>query len=155
MSYLYFAQGLTVTIQPTQNLSGAANTSPIVVTEDDHGFLTGDFVQIAGVAGNTAANGESVVTVIDANTFSLNNSNGNGAYSSGGIVTHLGRATPGVLVDNTTFPTLPSFALQARIEALQYFAVSVAFTDAVDADFVTELPFVTSQRIGPLGCHLS
>ena len=151
MSYLYFAQGLTVTIQDTVNVSAASNTSPIVITADDHGFLTGDIVQIAGVAGNTATNGSFVLTYLSANSFGLDNSNGNGAYTSGGVVTHVGHATPGVLVDETAFPTLPSFALQCRIEALAYFSVSVAFADAVDADFVTEQSLVTSQRIGPLG----
>ncbi len=72
-------------------ISAATNASPIVVTSATHGLVTGATVTIAGVTGNTAANtalgigAPWTVTVIDANTFSLNNSTGNGGYVSGGI----------------------------------------------------------------------
>ena len=65
-------------------VTGATNASPIVVTSTGHALNTGDAVAISGVAGNTAANGTFTVTKIDANTFSLNGSTGNGAYTSGG-----------------------------------------------------------------------
>jgi hypothetical protein len=60
------------------------NASPIVVTSTGHSLNTGDSISISGVAGNTAANGTFTVTKIDANTFSLNGSTGNGAYTNGG-----------------------------------------------------------------------
>jgi hypothetical protein len=66
----------------------ATNASPIVITAANHGFLTGNSVIISGVSGNTAANSPPnapyVITVIDQNTFSLNGSAGNGAYTNGG-----------------------------------------------------------------------
>lgn len=65
-------------------VAGASNASPIVITDADHGLTTGTAVTISGVGGNTAANGTFVVTRINANTFSLNGSVGNGAYTSGG-----------------------------------------------------------------------
>ena len=65
-------------------VTGATNASPIVVTSTGHALDTGDAVAISGVAGNTAANGVFTVTKIDANTFSLNGSAGNAAYTSGG-----------------------------------------------------------------------
>jgi hypothetical protein len=65
-------------------ITGATNASPIVITSANHKLSTGTRVTIAGVGGNTAANGDFQVTAIDANTFSLNGSTGNGAYTSGG-----------------------------------------------------------------------
>jgi hypothetical protein len=66
------------------NVTGATNASPIVITSAGHGLATGSVVTISGVGGNTAANTTAVVTVIDANTFSIPVA-GNGAYTSGGV----------------------------------------------------------------------
>lgn len=68
----------------TYTVSNATNATPIVVTAVGHSFLTGDKVQIAGVGGNTAANGTFTITKIGADTFSLDGSVGNGAFSSNG-----------------------------------------------------------------------
>ena len=65
-------------------ITGATNASPIVITSSGHGLTTGTRVTITGVAGNTAANGTFTVTRVNANTFSLDGSTGNGSYSSGG-----------------------------------------------------------------------
>ncbi len=75
----------------TLAVAGATNASPIVITCNNHGLVTGDAVTIASVGGNTAANGDFLVTRITANTFSLDGSTGNGAYTSGGAITRLGR----------------------------------------------------------------
>jgi hypothetical protein len=68
------------------NVTGATNpaTGPIVITSAGNGLVTGDRIFITGVQGNTAANGSWTVTVIDANTFSLNGSTGNGTFAVGG-----------------------------------------------------------------------
>lgn len=68
----------------TGSITGATNASPIVITSSSHNLLSGTRVTIQGVGGNTAANADWVITVIDTNTFSLNGSTGNGAYTSGG-----------------------------------------------------------------------
>jgi hypothetical protein len=65
-------------------ITGASNVTPIVITSAGHGLLTGHRVRIAGVTGNTAANGDFNITRIDANTFSLDSSAGNGNYAGGG-----------------------------------------------------------------------
>lgn len=70
------------------NVTAATNASPIVITAAGHGYATGDKIAVQDVGGNTAANGLWTITVIDANTFSLNGSIGNGAYTSGGYVTN-------------------------------------------------------------------
>lgn len=65
-------------------ITDATNDDPIVVTIVAHGFETGDQAAVSGVLGNTAANGNWSITVLTADTFSLDGSTGNGAYTSGG-----------------------------------------------------------------------
>lgn len=75
-----------------QNLVGsgitlASNASPITITTSAaHGLASSNLVQIAGVTGNTAANGIWAITVVDTTHFTLTGSTGNGAYVSGGTV---------------------------------------------------------------------
>jgi hypothetical protein len=75
----------------------AANTTPIVVTSvAEHGLSTGARVRITGVRGNTAANGDFVITTVDGVAFSLNGSAGNGAYAGGGEWVELNGLNPRV-----------------------------------------------------------
>jgi hypothetical protein len=66
-------------------VEGATNATPIVITSTAHGFSNGDLVAITGVGGNTAANGNFAISSVAANTFELDGSVGNGAYTSGGL----------------------------------------------------------------------
>jgi hypothetical protein len=67
------------------SLNAASNTTPIVVTATAaHGVTTGQPVTISGVGGNLAANGDFLATYVSPTTFSLDDSVGNGAYTSGG-----------------------------------------------------------------------
>ena len=68
----------------TKTITGATNASPIVITAASHRYITGDKVVISDVNGNTNANGAWVITKLTDDTFSLNNSSGNAAYTSGG-----------------------------------------------------------------------
>lgn len=77
-------QSGSTSFRNTGSITGATNASPIVITSASHGLTTGDRVTITGVGGNTAANGTWIITRLDANTFSLNGSTGNGSYTSGG-----------------------------------------------------------------------
>jgi hypothetical protein len=77
-------------------ITAASNTSPIQITAANHGYVTGQTITISGVGGNTAANGTWTITVIDANTFSLNASTGNGAYTSSGTAVRAPRLRRGV-----------------------------------------------------------
>jgi hypothetical protein len=79
-----------------QTITGATNASPIQITIANHGLGTGETVVVASVGGNTAANGTWVITVTGANTFTLNGSTGNGAYTSGGTATVAARLRRGV-----------------------------------------------------------
>lgn len=81
ISTVYSASGATGTI------TGATNASPIVVTSAAHGLLTGATVKIEGVGGNTSANNTFTITVVDADTFSLDDSHGTADYDGGGTWT--------------------------------------------------------------------
>lgn len=74
----------SATQQNTGTITGASNASPIVITSNNHGLQTGMKVTVTNVLGNTAADGTFVITNLTTNTFSLNGSTGNGAYTSGG-----------------------------------------------------------------------
>ena len=70
-------------------VTGASNSAVITITTGaPHGLVTGNAVVIAGVLGNTAANGTYAVTAATPTTFTLLwGPAGNGAYTSGGTVT--------------------------------------------------------------------
>ncbi len=68
----------------TGQVTNATNATPVVITSANHGLTTGTFVTVSGVTGNTGANVTTTITKVDANTFSLDGSTGNGAYVSGG-----------------------------------------------------------------------
>jgi hypothetical protein len=76
-----------------ETVSAATNTIPIQITYNINVvgyFKTGQKVNITGVGGNTAANGTWTITVNGANTFLLDNSVGNGTYTSGGSLFRVG-----------------------------------------------------------------
>lgn len=49
-----------------------------------HGLQSGAFLNLIGVLGNTAANGDWKITIVSPTVLSLNGSTGNAAYTSGG-----------------------------------------------------------------------
>jgi hypothetical protein len=62
----------------------ASFAAPISIgTQSPHNLATGQAVVIAGVEGNTAANGTWPVVVVDSTHFTLTGSSGNGAYVPG------------------------------------------------------------------------
>lgn len=65
-------------------VTGASNTTPIVITSVGHGLFTGNTVTVAGVLGAVDANGTWFITRLTADTFSLNSSAAGGVYTSGG-----------------------------------------------------------------------
>lgn len=81
ISAAYEATGTTGTI------TSATNASPIVVTSAGHGLPTGATVKIEGVVGNTSANNTWIITVIDGDTFSLDDSHGTAEYVASGTWT--------------------------------------------------------------------
>lgn len=69
----------------TGTITAATNRSPIKITSTSHGLSTNGKITISGVLGNTGANGTYVITKVDNNTFTLNDSVGTGDYLAGGV----------------------------------------------------------------------
>lgn len=107
----------SLTSPETGAITGASNESPIVITSAAHGLTTGMRVTVAGVGGNTAANGTFTITVTGANTFSLDGSTGNGSYTTGGTWTTTG------LYEASITPTAANGYAQG-----QYYDVLVNYT---------------------------
>lgn len=71
-----------------KDIEDATNTTPIVITTtEEHGFKDGAVVVVAGVGGNTAANGTWIIELVDPDSFVLVGSAGNDAFTSGGTAT--------------------------------------------------------------------
>jgi hypothetical protein len=65
----------------TVNVTNTTNATPIVVTTSAaHGYSDGDGIRIAGVTGNTAANGDWSITSASGSVFTLVDSSGNGTH---------------------------------------------------------------------------
>lgn len=110
-------------------ITNATNAGPIVITSANHRLTTGDQIIVSGVGGNSNANGTWTVTVIDQDTFSLDGSSGNAAYTSGGtwtrnevFVAYAGTGTPshvfrsrdgGITWDDVsaTLPDVPAYSV--------------------------------------------
>lgn len=65
-------------------VTAATSTSPIVLTTVGHGLATGVTLKVSDVGGQTGANGVFTITVLDADTFSLDGSFTSGTYTGGG-----------------------------------------------------------------------
>ena len=84
------------------SITGITRANPPVVTADGHGFTTGFNVQIQNVQGMTEINQDATeaytITVIDANTFSLDgmNTTGFGAYTGGGTAAQVTNQVTGM-----------------------------------------------------------
>lgn len=117
-------------------VAGATNATPIVITtSSSHGLSSGDSVAIAGVGGNTNANGVFSITVLSSTTFSLQNVRegtdiaGNGAYTTGGYVIKLS-------VDEF-LSDIPAGARVATSASLSGVAVSQGVVDWSDFSFTS------------------
>lgn len=100
-----FSQGFVhsnnLSIPLQYNVTGATNASPSVITIGTHSLLPGDIVAIHGAVGNTGINtsasggnytfGGCCVIISVTSTTITTNLNGNGAWSSGGVVTLISR----------------------------------------------------------------
>lgn len=84
-----------------RQIGSSTNATPIVITSTAHGLSSNDIVSITGHATNTCANGIWKITVVDANSFSLQdpitgtNAVGNGVGGATGRVVCLGPSVSG------------------------------------------------------------
>lgn len=72
-----------------KNITSSTNATPIQVTANAHGLVTGDVVQVGAHTVNTNANGQWVVTKVDANNVTLDGSVGNGVGGATGTITQI------------------------------------------------------------------
>ena len=132
---------------PTVAIIGATNTTPIVINANNHGYKNGQKVTIAGVGGNTAANGTWIATFVDPNNFTLNNSAGNGAYTSGGVAVNAdwGGCSVWVSPDNINYVKAGRMYGASRMGALTAQLVSSA-----DPDTTHTLAVDVTESLGTL-----
>lgn len=91
-NYIRFHSNGAPIVEAATTISGVTNANPGVITDNTHGYLTGDWVLIKSVVGTTQLNGNYYIVVkTGANTYTLTDLNGNaidttafGVYVSGG-----------------------------------------------------------------------
>lgn len=129
------------------NVSGATAATPIVVTTAAaHGLIDGDVVTTASIGGTTGANGTYIVDVLSSTTFSLVNSVGGGAYTSGGTVTPTGSIQSGSGTSVVTFTGTPKdtyFILVTLITGGTVGTTGIQFTVSLDAGRSVNLPRIS------------
>lgn len=84
--FIDFENGVD-TARAAQSITSSTNATPIAITKAAHGLVTGAIVVVASHLVNTNANGTWKITVIDANTFSLDTAVGNGVGGATGTFT--------------------------------------------------------------------
>jgi hypothetical protein len=146
----------TVSNSLAATVTNATNATPIVITTSAaHLFADNDYVIVASVGGNTAANGTWKITWLSGTTFSLDTSVGNGAYTSGGTATDIS-LTPQFTIpadgDDLDAASV-NVALEALADRTQFLALRVQ--DRTD-DFIasgtwTCPPGVTSVDVEAWG----
>lgn len=134
-------------------VTGATNTNPIQITTGvtignrpiayPHLFQTGLSVTLAGIGGNTNANGTFAITVTGPNTFTIPVA-GNGTYTSGGVATP---NTPNAeMTWNYTAGDSPDLALYSlnAFSAYRQGAIGIVRNLATAQDEVWYAPSVTN-----------
>ena len=126
-------------------------TNAVVTTSLNHGYATGQIINIAGVVGMTEVNGVPyTITVLTETTFELNvNSSGYTAYVSGGVVTPNFR---NVVVDIIDFPD--TYAIPFVVPPQQTVQITLTWnttaTNFISADAVAQLgsPALVNYVVG-------
>jgi len=96
-AFVYQPYALGAIVAVNQTITSIVNTNGLapVFTLANHGYTSGQYIRQAGITGQTALNGNWIITVLTANTYSLYSSTGvvpapppvgNGVSSSGGTV---------------------------------------------------------------------
>ena len=134
-------------------ITGASNASPIVITATAHGLETGDIVQNSGIGGNLAANGQFVITKTGANSFTLNNSNGSGAYTSGGTAAHVGWSVAPDLTAPSwgDVPTNAALVFLLKSAPTSGGSLRFVFEDAGESTFLSAMPVMSGSFAGGSG----
>ena len=109
----------------TKTIAGITNplNGAVTIQVTAHGFSTGTRTTLAGVTGQTSLNTAWVITVTDADHFTLNGAVGNGVGSSGGTAVNAMSSGPKI-TDLSTNPSgkriLRQWLLNAENESLEF-----------------------------------
>lgn len=127
-----YANTASLTVPPSTvigSVTGTANLGGVIkVTVTTHGLSTGATVFLAGVGGTVEANGAWVITVVDANHFTLDGSVFTNAWTSGGTA-----YTPTLAAFTADNAGSPSSAISANLvtqSVTSLIGVSVSNVDA-------------------------
>ena len=116
-------------------VTGATNATPIkITTASSHGLSTNNFATIAGVQGNTSANGTWLITVNSPTQFSLVGSVGNANYTSGGTVDGGDLGQVDTVIQNYAVPD----SVTAVTASATGWNVNITATVAVSSAFVSQ-----------------
>lgn len=100
--YLRFHKDEGVILESDKTITAATKANPGVITIASHGFSSGDEIFINDVVGMTELNGKSyLVVVINANTFSLTDNDGN-AINTTNFTTYVSGGTANKIYEITT-----------------------------------------------------
>jgi len=104
-------------------ITGATNATPIVLTlAAGHGLKNGDRLAVAGITGNTAANGEWTLTNVTATTATLFQSVGNGAFGGTPRAANIFDTTPHMKTHSATVAMFGNLIGTLDIEAYESYA---------------------------------
>jgi hypothetical protein len=112
-------------------VTGATNATPIVITLGaNHGLKNGDRIAIAGVTGNTNANGEWTLASVGATTATLLGSVGNGAFGGTVRVANIFDTTPGMRNHSGAVHLYGNGVATLQLEAFESYAEFAAGNNA-------------------------
>lgn len=142
----FAAQGVTRTI------TAATSSTPIVITSTAHGLSTGNWVKISGVGGLDSANGTWQITVLTANTFSLDDSVSDGiaVYTGGGTL------ISGIATITYSSVDIPTETKVVRRQILRNTdGEAITFYVDVDTTDLTSTTFTSTKIDDILGAGIS
>ena len=103
--------GATVDLPGPQPITGATNAAPIVITSANHGLSAGQFINLTGVGGNTAANNSSnaqmttwKVGTTTTNTFQILTTTGGKTAGNGTYTANTGSWIPAITAATNASP---------------------------------------------------
>ena len=117
--------------------TAATNASPVQITTNAaHGLSTGASVKISGVRGNYGANGRWEITVVGTTTFTLDESEGTGDYTSGGEWSGVASTSTYTDVEVPTDSRVTTRQiLRSKDGSVNVFYIDVTDTDLTDTSF--------------------
>ena len=129
-------------------ISAATNATPIVCTIGaNSGLKTGDRIAIAGITGNTAANGEWTITVLTATTFSLAGSVGNGAFGGTPRVARIFDLTPTMKNHSAILQLGGNFVGTLTLTAFESYSEFAANDNSLGGTVVAPIQAITDQGV--------